>query len=223
MNKNILSRIMELEATPITTTNGNNEYSKDEEIPFNYIEKYLYHGIRSRKYLDILEKILKDKKILAGKYIKDYYLYSDNCNKGEYVSLLKYQNNYSLDYKIFIESNISLLVTPLCNAIETKYIDYYTWEQIQKSNLELKHIYSYMYGECMCKDYISIDMVCAIGVPYQKLIHEERKEYADKLIEDIKLLMQKYDINFPIVDTSRYNHIIVDPNNNKIKKKQQRR
>lgn len=199
--------IKKIENEPITTTNQNNEYDNYEEIPFQYISDYLYHGIRFQTYLEKLENIFKERKILAGKYLQNYHFYSDNCNKGEYVSLLKYTEDNELAYETFILENISLLVTPLCNAIETKYIDFSTWNQIKE--LSLKHIYSYMHGEFLCKDFISIEMVKAIGVPYRRLRLQGKHEYVDTLIEDIQLLMKQYNIELPIVDTSRFNYILV--------------
>ena len=65
-----------------------------------------------------------------------------------------------------------------------------------------------MRGECMCKDSILIDYVKAIGIPYQRLVLYNKKEFADKLLEDIQSLMKQYNINLPIVDVSRYNRIL---------------
>lgn len=202
-------KIQQLEQEPIITSNQNTEFTEDENIPFEWASEYLYHGIRFQKHLEKIENIFKEKRILAGKYIKNYHHYSDNCNKGEYVSLLKYTRKTQLEYEVFILSNISLLITPLCNAVETKCIDFTTWNQIK--GLQLKHLYSYMQGEYLCKDFIPIEMVKAIGVPYQLLRLRGKTEYADNLIKDIQALMRKYDIYLPIVDTSRYNTVLYEP------------
>lgn len=204
--------IQQLEQEPIITSNQNNEFTEDENIPFECASEYLYHGIRFQKYLEKLENIFKEKKILAGKYIKNYHHYSDNCNKGEYVSLLKYTRKTQLEYELLVLSNISLLITPLCNAVETKYVNFQTWRNLQKEQYQLKHLYSYMQGEYLCKDFVPIEMVKAIGFPYQLLRLRGKAEYADNLIKDIKTLMEKYDIYLPIVDTSRYNAILYAPN-----------
>jgi len=213
------TNIQKLEQEPIITTAK--DYEDDYELErFNFRIEYLYHGIRFQKYLEKLESIFKERKILAGKYLPNYYFYSDNCNHGEYVSLLKLSNSRKIEYETFILENISLLVSPLCNAQETKYVDYETWLKLQDKRKELKQIYSYMMGECMCKDYIPLEFVKAIGIPYQKLRLQGNEEYAIRLIEDIKQLMNKYDILLPIVDTSRYNSIIHDSvSSNHIKKK----
>ena len=211
--------IQRLETESQTTTNQDNEYDLSEEIPFICTYDYLYHGIRFQKYLEKLESIFKDGKILAGNFIPNYYPYSDNCNKGEYVSLLKNLRDNIIEYDTFIESNISLLITPAVNAIVTKYIPYEEWNKIQKEKIPLKNLYSYLRGECLVKDYVSIDYVKAIGVPYQKLLFQNKKDYADKLIIDIQTLMEKYKIYLPIVDISRYNRILVNINKDKKRKK----
>lgn len=202
--------IKKLEQEPIVTTNQNHEYDDYEPESFDFVSEYLFHGIRFQKYLEKLENIFKERKILAGKYLPNYHFYSDNCNHGQYVSLLKYNSARQLEYETFILENISLLVTPLCNAQETKYVDYQTWKKIQQEQYQLKHIYSYMMGECMCKDLIPLNMVRAIGVPYQKLCLQGKETYAIQLVEDINKLMDKYDVYLPIVDTSRYNTIIYE-------------
>ena len=210
LNQDIPYELRILESEKQKTTNQDNEYSIYDEIPFYYNRDYLYHGIRFQTHLEKLESIFKSKKILAGKFIDGYHLYSDNCNKGEYVSLLKLLRDTNIEYEEFIESTISLLITPAVNAIETKYISYNLWLRIQKESLKLKNIYSYMRGECLKKDFIPIEMVKAIGIPYQKLKDQGKEEYALTLIEDIQKLMTKHQIILPIVDTSRYNRLLVE-------------
>ena len=212
MSSFIPYEIRKLENEPITTTNQNHEYDdyEPESFDFIFISEYLYHGIRFQNYLEKLENIFKEGKILAGKYLPNYRFYDDNCNKGEYVSLLKPLGDNKLEYETFIlENNISLLISPICNAIETKHISYGSWFDLQCKKYELKHLYSYMRGECMCKDFVSIDFVKAIGIPYERLVLCNKKEFADKLIEDIQSLMKQYNINLPIVDVSRYNRILI--------------
>lgn len=210
--KEIPTIIRELENTPATTTNQNNEYSLDEDIPFIYQYDYLYHGIRNQKRLEILEEIFKTRKILAGKYIKNYHNYTDNCNKGEYVSLLKYNKSNYIAYQTFIEENISLLITPAINATHTKYIDFNTWYTITQQKQTLKNLYSYMIGECLVKDYIDFSYVKAIGFPYQYLVNTKGAYYTKNLLNDLYLLMEKYNIVLSIVDTSKYNHKIITTN-----------
>ena len=210
--------VQELENTKTTMTNENNEYSLDEDIPFIYQYDYLYHGIRNQLHLEVLEQIFKTRKILAGKHIKNYSYYSDNCNKGEYVSLLKYNKTNYIAYQAFIEENISLLITPAINAFETKYIDFNTWDIINQQKLSLKNLYSYMIGECFVKDYIDFSYIKAIGFPYRYLTTIKGQDYTENLLNDLYLLMQKYNIILPIVDTSKYNHPIITTRNHTYKR-----
>ena len=167
---------------------------------------YLYHGIRFQSYLEKLESIFKDKKILASKYIPNCFNYDDNCNKGEYVSLTSY--NDTIGFKAFIDENISLLVSPKCKAYLTKYVSYEIWEQIKDKNT--KNLYSYMNQEYMCKDYVSFNFVKAVGVPYKYYLLKNGIEYADNILNGVKELIDKYEINIGIVDTSDFNKILIE-------------
>ena len=73
-----------------------------------------------------------------------------------------------------------------------------------------KNIYSYMHGEFMIKDYVPLEFVRAIGVPYKNLKEKNGKEYADMVLVKIKELMEKYDIILNVVDTNSYNKILID-------------
>lgn len=174
---------------------------------------YLYHGIRFQTYLEKLESIFKDNKILAGKYIPNNFNYDDNCNKGEYVSLTSY--NDGIGFKTFIVENISLLVSPRCKAFLTKYVSYESWNQIKDKNT--KNLYSYMTQEYMCKDYVSVALVKAVGVPYRYYLLKNGIEYADNILKDVKKLIDKYEINMGIVDTSNYNKVLIEPEKTKRK------
>lgn len=178
-------------------------YDEDEEVTLRDMACHLYHGIRFQNQLEKLESIFEKQRILAGKYIDGYYNYGDNCNKGEYVSLLQWLGFDSQEFKTFIVPNISLIVSCKCNAIRTQYVDFKTWDKIIEGKYNLKNIFSYMRGECMCKDFVPLEMVKAIGVTCQNY----------NLIEDIKNLMKQYDINLPIVDTSEHNKILIPKNN----------
>ena len=167
---------------------------------------YLFHGIRFDHNLSKLEWIFKEKMILAGQYLSNYFSYSDNANKGEYVSLLAYDE--SISYKIFIQENVSLLIYPECDAILTKYVDYRTWESIK--DIKTKNLYSYLDGEYLVKDGIPFSYVAAIGVPYKYYLHTKGKEKADNILNSIIELMNKYSISLSIIDTTNYNRVLYD-------------
>ena len=175
---------------------------KDNFNPF----LYLFHGIRFDHNLSKLEGIFKAKMILAGQYLNNYFPYSDNANKGEYVSLLAYDE--SISYKIFIQENVSLLIFPECDALLTKYVDYETWETIKDINT--KNLYSYLNGEYLVKDCIPFSYVAAIGVPYTYYLHTKSQEEADSILNSIIKLMNKYSISLTIIDTTNHNKVLYD-------------
>lgn len=189
-----------LDKEPIhTTENFDLAYDEDEEIPLRDVMCYLYHGIRFQKHLEKLENIFKKQQILAGKYVDGYNNYDDNCNMGEYVSLLQWVGENTPEYQTFIIPNISLIVSPRCNAIQTQYVEFEKWNEIRKGDYDLKNLYSYMRGECFCKDSIPFEMVKAIGIGYNNY----------NLINDIEKLMEQYNINLPIIGTCEHNKILV--------------
>lgn len=189
-------------------------FADEDDNNLSKLHNFLYHGIRFQNYLEKLENIFKCKKILAGKYIEDYHCSIDNCNMGEYVSLLPFLGLGSLEFNKFINENISLVVSPLCEAYQTKYVDWPMWLDIRKNNWKLKNLYSYMKGEFMCKDEVSLDLVLAIGIPYSTFTRNYGFEYVQKLLSDIDDLIVKYDIDLPIVDTENFNRTL----SNKAKK-----
>ena len=103
---------------------------------------------------------------------------------------------------------MSLLVSPKCKAYLTKYVDYNTWDEIQ--NKETKNLYSYMEQEYMCKDFVSLDLVKAVGVPYRYYVINKGVEYAVSILKDVKSLVDKYELNISIVDTSSFNKILIE-------------
>lgn len=184
-----------------------------------YIHNFLYHGLRFQSHLEKLESIFQEKAILAGNYQKNYSPYSDNCNEGEYISLLSTDGHYDLEYETFIIPNITLIISPDCNAIKTIYLPFNEWEQIK--GYSTKNRYSYALNEYQVKYSIPISKIKAIGLPARYLRGIGKKTQIDNYIHDILELMTKYNITLPIVDTSAYNLPLVIPESlaNSIKKK----
>lgn len=198
--------VYELEQEDMITSKDIFYLANFDEERFNpYV--FLYHGIRFDDNFKKLENILKKKKILAGKYIDGYYNYSDNSNKGEYVSMTAYSSERISGFDVFVKENICLLVSVDCDAVLTKYVDFNTWEKIKDK--KTKNLYSYMKGEFWVKDYVPFKFIKAIGVPYQHLILKNGKECADDILKKIEQLMKKYKINLNVVDTNSYNKILI--------------
>lgn len=207
--------VYELEKEDMVTSKDVFYLADYDEERFNPYA-FLYHGIRFDENLEKLEKILKDKKILAGKYIDGYYNYSDNANKGEYVSMARYSEEHISGFDVFVKTNVCLLISVDCNAILTKYVDYDTWEKIKDK--KTKNLYSYMLGEFMIKDFVPFEFVKAIGIPYKYLVLSNGKEYADDLLIKIEQLMVKYGINLKVVDTNSYNRTLIETKKSNLKR-----
>jgi len=205
--------IKKYESTPL-------EYFKSETKDLDnllYVENFLYHGLRFQKHLEKLESIFKDKAILAGNYHNKYYSYDDNCNEGEYISLTSYERDYITTYEIFIINNISLIISPECNAIKTIYLQYEDWEKIKDTKTNNR--YSYATNEYQVKEKIPLDLVKGIGIPANHLRETKREYLIDIYLNDILDLMEKYNIDLPIVDTSYYNRPLYTPKNYQSKRK----
>lgn len=184
------------------------------EVPrLCHISCFLYHGIRFQNYLEKLEKIFEKRAILASKYIDNCFSYEDNCNDGEYVSLLEIDDPWEYDamYEAFIRTNITLVVSPFCEAYNTIFVSFHEWEEIRNSGRTFKNRFSYGKNEYQVKDYVPIDQVVAIGVPFLYLTCNRSEEYAKKLLEDVIMLMHKYELDLPVIDTSNYNKTLYVP------------
>lgn len=205
-----LKQIKKLEKITQKTFKEENNWINDEP---NLLLRdcFLYHAIRHYNQLERLENIFKDGKILAGKYLTPEfkYNYSDNCNDDEYVSLLEFDYDYTMNYDIFIRNNITFVINHDCNAIKTTYISYDLWKYIKDNNIPVKNRYSYAIGEYQVKDYIPLELVCAIGIPYHNLQNNKGTIYAEEYKETIINLMKQYNIKLPIVDTSSYHNDII--------------
>ena len=186
-----------------------------------YIHDFLYHGIRHQKHLEILESIFKDKAIIAGNYQENnsYSNYSDNCNEGEYVSLVDVNNDYDLEYQTFVKPYITLIISPDCDAIKTIYLPYEEWSEVVGKNTNNRYRYSYVHNEYHVKKMIPLSYVKAIGVPARYLRTMGKEELIEIYLNEILELMNKYNINLPIVDTSAYNMPIRIPKNHITKRK----
>lgn len=184
-------------------------YDDESELTIKDVGRLLYHGIRFQRYLEKLENIFKDKCIYAGKYMNyDYMCSSDNCNKGEYVSLMSGIDYDTLEFETFILPNITLVVSPYVDAQLAQYVPYEMWLDIQENNYDLKHLYSYARGEYMVPIKIPMNKIMAVGLSTAHLKLRDTT-YSDKILEDIKKLMNQYDIDLPIVETKLLNKVLI--------------
>lgn len=206
--ENLKNKIDQIECTPVVTFSDVYPNSKDNK-DLTAMENYLYHGVRFDNKLCKLENIFKTRKIVCGNNSPYYSNYGDNCNDGEYVSLVEYSKNAKSTFDTFIIRTVSLIISPGVNAIKTEYLPFNEWDLISDKTSLLKHRYSYAKGEYQVKDFIPIEDVMAIGIPKALMVYEGGGRYADYLLERVQELFLEYDISLPIVDTSNSNKLLV--------------
>ena len=175
--------------------------------------------------LTTIESIFQDKEIRCGKRVKKELISydntcksiiigdfgSENCNKGEYVSVTPYEeldisspSIESREFSIFIRENPFFIIKGCIEARETFNISYDEYTILRKSRVKTKNLYSYAFSEYLVKDYISLDDVVAIGIDYRFL---SKNNYY--LIAAIINLMRIYQIQIPFIDISS-NRIIFE-------------
>lgn len=127
----IKEKFKKLESKRNETFKELNPYVSENPNLLEY-DSFLYHGILFQKHLEKLEQIFANRAILAGNYQEYYYKYDDNCNDGEYISLLALDSYHDLEYQTFIMTNISLVISHECNPLKTIYLPYEEWEEFKK-------------------------------------------------------------------------------------------
>ena len=75
-----------------------------------------------------------------------------------------------------------------------------------------------MLNEYQVKDWINLDMVRAIGIPYSQFIREKGIEEMEEIIQHIIELMDNYNILLPIVNTDSCNKVLYNKNTDKVKR-----
>lgn len=164
---------------------------------------YLYHGVRLDDDHEHFASILRDQSIKCGEMLENYLRYgSDNCNEGKYVSLAHYTGDeYDIEFKTFIEENVTFIISPTLNPVKCKYLPYEEWDKIKDKMTKTKHRYSYARGEYQYKREIPFYYVSGILYPYA--YYEHVKGYF-KTKDDfifIKGLLSAYGCSYlPIYD-----------------------
>lgn len=163
---------------------------------------HLYHGVRMDPDHKIFESILRDHKIKCSNKTDLYYRNgSDNCNEGEYVSLIHFEYEHEPEFQTFIEENVSFIISPRLNPVKCKYLPFEEWEKIKEKLPKTKHRYSYAKNEYQYPDYISFDYVVGILYPlrYYNYVNGFYKTQED--FAHIKELLKEYGLDYlPILD-----------------------
>ena len=211
-NEEIDFKIDEYEKTPMKTYFEAYSLDSNDE---RYIKRFsLYHGLRD-DYLAKLESIFQSKFILCGKKVPTHFIsydgtekrisidYNDidNCNQGDYISVMPYEpgdDNFSeLLFNAFIKERLFLVLKGNLPAMQTFYLDYSQYCRIvrQREEKQLKKLYSYGLGEYMVKDAISIDNILAVGINSRFFVGDY-----DSTVEQVINLLKHYEINIPFLD-----------------------
>lgn len=164
---------------------------------------YLYHGVRFDDKHEHFESILKDEEIRCGNKTDGYYrIGGDNCNEGKYISLIHYTGeDYDIEFKTFVEENVSFVISPLINPAKCVYLPYEEWEKVKSKLPMTKQRYSYARNEYQCEDSISLDYVVGILYPYHFYMHTKGFEKTRQDFRKIKELLIKYGYSsLPIFD-----------------------
>ena len=214
-----INRLEELEPSRYTDIIGNSE--KDA------IRYPLYHGLRFNP-IDKLESILISGYIYPGNkvpnkfssydgtihYLSGFYNDNENCNKGEYISLIPFYWD-DIEFDTFIRSSIYLALRGDVNAIKTIYLKYEDYIKLRNSKRRTINLYSYAYNEYLAKDSISLDNLLYIGIDsrYFNIPGLDVNEVIAKVIE----LIDAYDIRVPFYDLGTCSKIYQRDNNDELR------
>lgn len=175
------------------------EAKSDEQKCAPY--KHLHHSIGFFNDIEVLERFLKSGMIVPGKYISEFNTNIMNSNEGTHISLLKFHGVDEIEYKAFICERLTLLINPMCDPKEAKYVSEDMWEYITTNHPDHKNRYSWAKNEYQIEQ-IPTKYIDAVGVPYEYITHYEGKDVAEEKLNKVFELIKKYKLNIPVYDNS---------------------
>ena len=166
-----------------------------------------YHGVSQSMPFTFskIEKILNDGAILSRSKQEKNYLYNwyIGYNGNDYISVCEHRDNFDGNsYNNFIRNNVSfeldLSNLDICETIMTSI----PYNKLNYSNTTGLNRFSDMDDEIQVKDEIQLSKVLAITFPTNMIIESGIKDTKTilKYLEKLKLLMSKYQYDFPIYD-----------------------
>ena len=176
-----------------------------ESLPMESIsDNILYHGLRFNG-VDKFESILKSGFILCGRVVPKSFRSFDgnnksiildyhdieNCNNGDYISVMPFGDN--IEYQTFIRENIFLKLSSDIEAICPYYLKYDDYIRLRKSGIQTKNLYSYALHEYMIKESIPIDKILSIGIDTDYFTGD-----LDKTIKQLEKIKRYYNASIPI-------------------------
>ena len=126
-----------------------------------------------------------------------YYEDEENCNRGEYISLMPFSFE-DIELDTFISSSIYLALRGDIDAKKTFYLKYEDYIKLRNSKRKTNNLYSYAYLEYLAKNDISLDNLLYVGINSRgfNIPGMDVNEVIAKIIE----LMEFYDIRVPLYD-----------------------
>lgn len=154
---------------------------------------FLYHGVRFDDDHSLFESILRDKEIRCARKTKQSFkAFGDNCNDGEYVSLMPFVDDEDLEFNVFVKNSVAFVVSPNLNPVKCKFLPYEQWAQVKYKLPMTKHRYSYAKLEYQYPDSFSLDYVVGLLYPLNHNIIQYGLSFARNDFEYIKALLKKY-------------------------------
>ena len=165
---------------------------------------FYFHSVRFD--FDILEKILESGYILSREKAKSNRKYI-SFNGNKWISICKYYNNpYIADYdqysayQTLIINDISIVLNDKIEAVKTLYMPY---DSLHAGLIDDDSVvrYSDLIDEFQVRDSISRDNFLALMYPYEigakSNLLKAREDYLR-----IKVMLEKYNYDIPILDSS---------------------
>lgn len=163
----------------------------------------LYHGVRFDEDHERFEQILIDEEIRCGNLTKGYYRAGgDNCNEGEYISLINYSGErYDIEFQTFVEENVAFIISPLLDPVKCKYLPFEEWDKIKSKLPMTRQRYSYARNEFQHKERISFDYVIGVLYPFQYYAHKKGYTKTREDFNRVKNLLREHGYSYlPILD-----------------------
>lgn len=204
--KSLESKILEYEKRPIQTYSQMLGLSDEAMDRFGY---YLYHGVRFDDR-NRLESIFQMRKIVCGSRIPTGYqsydgswknlwidcLSEENCNMGEYISVMPYCRG--LEFDTFIREHLFFVLRGSIDAFQTIPLSYDEYCAYRKRKISSSQLYSYARDEYLVKDEILFEDVLFLGIDSRYYQGD-----ASQIIQEVISLMKVYNISFPFFDTNK--------------------
>lgn len=179
---------------------------------------FYFHSVRFN--FDILENILKSGYILSREKCNSSKN-TLNFNGNKWISICKYyEPYYSLDnsifksaYQLLVVNGIAIVLQDKFNATKTLFM---TFDELYPGLIKEDSLirYSDCIDEYQVRNSISKDYFLAVTYPYLYMLDKDKLKAKDEF-DKIKFLIDKYNYELPIIDSS---YQVIDDELDKLEK-----